>query len=42
MFPVLSGQSVGLGSGRPQEFQNLRTAFVPLSPVEFQRAGTQM
>ena len=42
MFPFLSGQPVGLGSGCPQESQNLRTAFVPPPPVEFQRAGTQM
>lgn len=42
MFPFLSGQPVGLGSGCPQESQNLRTAFMPPPPVEFQRAGTQM
>ena len=42
MFPFLSGQPVGLGSDRPQGSQNLRTAFAPLPPVEFQRAGTQM
>ena len=42
MFPFLSGQPVVLEGNRPPKSQNLRTAFVPPPPVEFQRAGTQM
>ncbi len=42
MFPFLSGQPVVLEGNRPPKSQNLRTAFVLLPPVEFQRAGTQM
>ena len=39
MFPFLSGQPVGLGSDRPREFQNLRTAFVPLPRWDFKEPG---